>query len=115
MPSLEIEDPDKKTKALIAAVNEIPRTHRDCLQFLVFHLSRVIQHASVNLVSATHLSFTTLIHPAYIMLDDTAQPRSRVRPDDHAPHGHPARTHRRHPPAQRCAIAAGEPQVHFRQ
>lgn len=53
--SSEIEEPEKKTKALVAAINEIPRTHRDCLQFLVFHLSRVIQHANVNLVSSTFL------------------------------------------------------------
>jgi hypothetical protein len=32
-------------------MNEIPKAHRDTLQFLVFHLSRVIQHASDNLVS----------------------------------------------------------------
>jgi hypothetical protein len=46
----EIEDPERKTKAMIGAINEIPRAHRDCLQFLVFHLSRVIQHSSENLV-----------------------------------------------------------------
>jgi hypothetical protein len=51
MPFAEIEDPERKTKAMIGAINEIPRAHRDCLQFLVFHLSRVIQHSSENLVS----------------------------------------------------------------
>jgi hypothetical protein len=39
-----------QTKALTAAVNEVPKAHRDTLQFLVFHLSRVIQHQDVNLV-----------------------------------------------------------------
>lgn len=47
----ELEDPQAQAKALQAAVNEIPKAHRDTLQFLVFHLSRVIQHASDNLVS----------------------------------------------------------------
>jgi hypothetical protein len=31
-------------------MNDIPKAHRDTLQFLVFHLSRVIQHEKVNLV-----------------------------------------------------------------
>lgn len=46
----ELEDPAIQSKALLAAVNEVPKAHRDTLQFLVFHLSRVIQHASDNLV-----------------------------------------------------------------
>lgn len=51
--STELEEPNAQAKALSAAVNEIPKAHRDTLQFLVFHLSRVIQHASDNLV-CTH-------------------------------------------------------------
>lgn len=46
----ELEEPTAQAKALSVAVNEIPKAHRDTLQFLVFHLSRVIQHASDNLV-----------------------------------------------------------------
>jgi hypothetical protein len=46
----ELEDPTAQTKALHAALDEIPKAHRDTLQFLVFHLSRVIQHESDNLV-----------------------------------------------------------------
>lgn len=53
----EVEDNEAQVKALIAAVNEIPKAHRDTLQFLVFHLSRVIQRASDNLVS--HLTLYT--------------------------------------------------------
>jgi hypothetical protein len=47
---LELEDPIAQSKALHAALDEIPKAHRDTLQFLVFHLSRVIQHESDNLV-----------------------------------------------------------------
>ena len=47
----EIHDSEKKAAAMLAAVNELPGSHRDCLQFLVFHLSRVIQHEAENLVS----------------------------------------------------------------
>lgn len=47
---IEVEDTKAQAKALQAAVNEIPKSHRDTLQFLVFHLSRVIEHANHNLV-----------------------------------------------------------------
>jgi hypothetical protein len=47
---VEIEDPATQSKALHAALDEIPKAHRDTLQFLVFHLSRVIQHEKDNLV-----------------------------------------------------------------
>jgi hypothetical protein len=53
---VEIEGAELQAKALLAAVNEVPKAHRDTLQFLVFHLSRVIQHASDNLVSTSAAS-----------------------------------------------------------
>ena len=60
----ELEEPSAQSKALLAAVNEIPKAHRDTLQFLVFHLSRVIQHASDNLVRIysrrLHVLFTDI-------------------------------------------------------
>jgi hypothetical protein len=46
-----IEDPEHKARAMHAALRDIPKPHFDTLQFLVFHLSRVIQHSSENLVS----------------------------------------------------------------
>jgi hypothetical protein len=55
----ELEDPEAQARALHAAVNEIPKAHRDTLQFLVFHLSRVIQHANDNLVSNSASSSVT--------------------------------------------------------
>lgn len=58
----ELEDPEQQAKALAVAVNEIPKAHRDTLQFLVFHLSRVIQHAKDNLVSShRHHIFNTAL------------------------------------------------------
>lgn len=51
-----IEAPEQRAKALRNAISEIPRAHRDTMQFLIFHLSRVIQHASDNLVSV-HVLF----------------------------------------------------------
>lgn len=54
------EAQEQKTRAMHAAIKEIPRAHYDTLQFLVFHLSRVIQHASDNLVSLTSRSSRTI-------------------------------------------------------
>ena len=51
-----IEVPEQRAKALRAAISEIPRAHRDTMQFLIFHLSRVIQHAGDNLVSMAYVS-----------------------------------------------------------
>ncbi|KAF2750093.1 RhoGAP-domain-containing protein [Sporormia fimetaria CBS 119925] len=80
----QIEDPDRKTKAMIAAINEIPRTHRDCLQFLVFHLSRVIQHSKENLMTALNLAVVfapTIMRPMDIQreLTDVALQRNAVQ------------------------------------
>lgn len=46
----ELEDSKAKAKALAEAIKEIPKAHRDTLQFLIFHLSRVIEHQEENLV-----------------------------------------------------------------
>jgi len=50
-----MQNPEQRTKALHTALRELPRAHYDTLQFLVFHLSRVIQHESENLVSLSSL------------------------------------------------------------
>lgn len=47
----QIENSEQRAKAMHAAIKEIPRAHYDTLQFLVFHLSRVMHHVSDNLVS----------------------------------------------------------------
>jgi hypothetical protein len=80
-----------QTKALTAAVNEVPKAHRDTLQFLVFHLSRVVQHQDVNLV---RLLSMCKVHESFANAksDDPTQPRCCLRAYYYATHGHPART-----------------------
>lgn len=53
-----VENHEQKVKALHAAIREIPRAHHDTLQFLIFHLSRIIQHASDNLVSTINFEYS---------------------------------------------------------
>jgi hypothetical protein len=58
----EIEDSKAKAKALADAIKEIPKAHRDTLQFLIFHLSRVIEHQDENLVGLSRLiTWTALL------------------------------------------------------
>jgi Rho-type GTPase-activating protein 1/2 len=69
---------------LADAVNEIPRAHRDTLQFLVFHLSRVIQHANENLMTPLNLAVVfapTIMRPMDIQreLSDSSAQRVAVQ------------------------------------
>lgn len=59
-PVAEIEDPERKKRAMLDAINEVPKAHRDTLQYLVFHLSRVINRSSENLVRHCHLTLVLL-------------------------------------------------------
>ncbi|KAH3996300.1 hypothetical protein HBI56_139580 [Parastagonospora nodorum] len=77
----QLEDPQAQAKALQAAVNEIPKAHRDTLQFLVFHLSRVIQHASDNLMTPLNLAVVfapTIMRPMDIQRELTDVSTQRV-------------------------------------
>ncbi|KAH7385575.1 hypothetical protein DE146DRAFT_212760 [Phaeosphaeria sp. MPI-PUGE-AT-0046c] len=77
----QLEDPEIQSKALQAAVNEIPKAHRDTLQFLVFHLSRVIQHASDNLMTPLNVAVVfapTIMRPMDIQRELTDVQQQRV-------------------------------------
>ena len=87
----EIEDLEVKSKALIAAINEIPKAHRDTLQFLVFHLSRVIQHANENLVGDNLIRDTC--KNLTRLLDDSSQLGCCLRANYHATDGYSTRAH----------------------
>ncbi|KAF9693101.1 hypothetical protein EKO04_008702 [Ascochyta lentis] len=80
----QLEDPEAQSKALAAAINEIPRAHRDTLQFLVFHLSRVIQHQDDNLMTPLNVAVVfapTIMRPMDIQreLSDVQQQRVAVQ------------------------------------
>jgi hypothetical protein len=46
----KVEETDKRAAAMRDAINALPKSHRDCLEFLVFHLAKVMSHESENLV-----------------------------------------------------------------
>jgi hypothetical protein len=45
------EDREKRASRMREAVQSLPRSHRLCLEFLIFHLARVTAHEKDNLVS----------------------------------------------------------------
>ncbi|KAJ4985057.1 RhoGAP domain-containing protein [Stagonosporopsis vannaccii] len=80
----QLEDKEAQSKALAEAIKEIPKAHRDTLQFLVFHLSRVIEHQGENLMSPLNLAVVfapTIMRPMDIQreLSDVQQQRVAVQ------------------------------------
>lgn len=47
---LDIVDEEKRAMAMRAMVQQLPVKHRDCLEFLIFHLARVATRHHENLV-----------------------------------------------------------------
>ena len=52
-----------------AAINELPMRHRDCLEFLVFHLARVVERERENLMTSLNCAVVfapTIMRPESI-------------------------------------------------
>ena len=47
-----VNDDFHRIVAMRNAINDLPATHRDCLEFLIFHLARVVQRESENLMTS---------------------------------------------------------------
>ncbi|KAJ8105961.1 hypothetical protein OPT61_g9857 [Boeremia exigua] len=80
----QIKDPQAQSQALAEAIKEIPKAHRDTLEFLVFHLSRVIEHQAENLMTPLNLAVVfapTIMRPMDIQreLSDVQQQRVAVQ------------------------------------
>ncbi|KAF1952311.1 RhoGAP-domain-containing protein [Byssothecium circinans] len=78
------ETTSAKAKGLHAALQNIPKAHYDCLQFLVFHLSRVIQHSKENLMTPLNIAVVfapTIMRPLDVQreLTDMAIQRDAVQ------------------------------------
>lgn len=53
LEAARIEEVGERAVRLREAVNRLPKAHKDCLEFLIFHLARVTNHERDNLVSQT--------------------------------------------------------------
>ncbi|KAF2402018.1 RhoGAP-domain-containing protein [Trichodelitschia bisporula] len=76
-----VEDVDKRAVAMRDGVNALPRCHRDCLEFLVFHLARVIAHESENLMTPLNLAVVfapTIMRPQSIEREMTDMQSQRI-------------------------------------
>jgi len=76
-----VEDPEKRIQVMRMAINELPRSHRDTLEFLVFHLARVIDKQGENLMTATNLAVVfapTIMRPESIAREMTDMQAQRI-------------------------------------
>ncbi|KAF2684075.1 RhoGAP-domain-containing protein [Lentithecium fluviatile CBS 122367] len=79
-----LETPEQQAKAMHAVLKDIPRAHFDTLQFLIFHLSRVIQHADENLMTPLNLAVVfapTIMRSTSVEreVQDMTQQRNAIR------------------------------------
>lgn len=51
LDAIQIHDEEKRIASMRIAIQGLPPCHRDCLEFLVFHLARVVEKEKDNLVS----------------------------------------------------------------
>lgn len=56
LESASINDPEERCAHLRKTVNMLPQKHRDCLEFLMFHLARVASREPENLMSPKNLA-----------------------------------------------------------
>lgn len=64
-----LQDREKQALALRATVGELPQHHRDCLEYLIQHLARVMSHESENLMTPLNLAVVfapTIMRPLSI-------------------------------------------------
>ncbi|KAI9672548.1 MAG: Rho-type gtpase-activating protein [Caeruleum heppii] len=73
-----IGNEEKRALSLRAAVQQLPTHHRDCLEFLVFHLARVATRERENLMTPKNLA---VVFAPTIMRDDSLE---REMTDMHA-------------------------------
>ncbi|KAJ5939702.1 hypothetical protein N7466_002836 [Penicillium verhagenii] len=52
----EITDPSTRIDVLVKGLRELPRSHRDVLEFLMFHLQRVIERQDENLMTCQNIA-----------------------------------------------------------
>lgn len=54
--SVEITSPTSRVEILQKSLQELPRVHRDVLEFLIFHLKRVVERQEENLMTSQNVA-----------------------------------------------------------
>ena len=77
--SLSPVEREQRIKTMRAAINELPGRHRDCLEFLIFHLARVVGRERENLMTSLNVAVVfapTVMRPETVereLIDMTAK------------------------------------------
>lgn len=69
LDSTTVIDEQHRIVLMRSAINELPARHRDCLEFLVFHLARVAQREKDNLMTSLNVAVVfapTIMRPESI-------------------------------------------------
>lgn len=70
----EVSGLPARVEALRVALEGLPRVHRDVLEFLVFHLKRVVEHEKTNLMTSQNVAVVfapTIMRPMDIAREMT--------------------------------------------
>jgi hypothetical protein len=75
---------DKRIDAMHRALADLPKVHRDVLEFLTFHLKRVVERESENLMTSTNIAVVfapTIMRPESLSreMTDTARKNEVVQ------------------------------------
>jgi len=76
-----IEDQKARAQPMKEAINQLPKSHKDCLEFLVFHLAKVMAHEKHNLMTPLNLAVVfapTIMRPESIEREMTDMQLQRV-------------------------------------
>ena len=81
VPDVEKE---KRVEAMQRALTDLPKVHRDVLEFLTFHLKRVVERESENLMTSTNIAVVfapTIMRPESLSreMTDTARKNEVVQ------------------------------------
>ncbi|EED21614.1 Rho GTPase activator Rga, putative [Talaromyces stipitatus ATCC 10500] len=70
----EVSGQSARVEALRASLDGLPRVHRDVLEFLIFHLKRVVEHEKTNLMTSQNIAVVfapTIMRPKDIAREMT--------------------------------------------
>ena len=69
LDSTTITDDQYRIALMRSAIDELPSRHKDCLEFLVFHLARIVTQESKNLMTSLNIAVVfapTIMRPESI-------------------------------------------------
>ena len=77
-------DSEKRIEAMHRALGDLPKVHRDVLEFLTFHLKRVVERESENLMTSMNIAVVfapTIMRPESLSreMTDTARKNEVVQ------------------------------------